>query len=296
MNLRQILSQEEFDAVTRRSDFLGARIILFDWIVIAGTFYLAAQYPNPLVWLLAIIVLGTRQLGFGVVVHETGHRTLFNSPAVNDFCGKWLSGYFVFSDKDSYMRGHLKHHQSAGTDKDPDLPNYQSYPIDRTSFRRKIVRDLTGQVGFRRVRSIGRALRKLPTLDPATRQYLLGSIGANFLLALVLLAFGHATLFLLWAVAFMTSHMLVSRIRQIAEHASVPDLFDADPRKNTRTLYISWWERLLIAPHHVNYHLEHHLMASVPIYRLKQLHELLLKKGFYDGVDFERGYFSLLRK
>jgi len=90
--------------------------------------------------------------------------------------------------------------------------------------------------------------------------------------------------------------MLVSRIRQIAEHAAVPDIFDTDPRRHTRTLYINWLERLLVAPHEVNYHLEHHLMASVPIYRLKQLHDLLLKKGFYDGVEFERGYFNLLGK
>lgn len=296
MNLRDILTKEEFESVTAKDNWLGARIVLFDWLVIAGTFYLAAAYPNPLIWLVAIFILGARQLGLGIIVHETGHRTLFTSPRLNDFVGKWLTGYLIFSNKDAYMRVHLKHHQDAGSDKDPDLANYASYPIDRNSLRRKIIRDVTGQVGWRRIKSIGGALSRLPRLDAESRRFLLGSIGVNLALLLILAAAGHAHLYLLWLIAFMTSHMLVSRIRQIAEHAAVPDLFDPDPRKHTRTLYINWLERLFIAPHHVNYHLEHHLMASVPIYRLRQLHELLLEKGFYEGVRFDYGYLGLLKR
>jgi fatty acid desaturase len=295
MNLRDILTREEFESVTAKDNWLGARIVLFDWLVIAGTFYLAAAYPNPLTWLVAIFILGARQLGLGIIVHETGHRTLFTSPRLNDFVGKWLTGYLIFSNKDAYMRVHLKHHKDAGSDKDPDLANYASYPIDRNSLRRKIIRDITGQVGWRRIKSIGSALSRLPRLDAETRRFLLGSTGVNLALLLILAAAGHAHLYLLWLIAFMTSHMLVSRIRQIAEHAAVPDLFDPDPRKHTRTLYINWLERLFIAPHHVNYHLEHHLMASVPIYRLRHLHELLLEKGFYEGVRFDYGYLGLLK-
>lgn len=296
MNLRDVLTKEEFDSVTAKDNWLGARIVLFDYLVIAGTFYLAAAWPNPLVWLVAIFILGARQLGLGIIVHETGHRTLFTSPRLNDFVGKWLTGYLIFSNKDAYMRVHLKHHQDAGSDKDPDLANYASYPIDRSSLRRKIIRDMTGQVGWRRIKSIGGAIARLPRLDAETRRFLLGSTGVNLALLLILAAAGQAHLYLLWLIAFMTSHMLVSRIRQIAEHAAVPDLFDPDPRKHTRTLYINWLERLFIAPHHVNYHLEHHLMASVPIYRLRQLHELLLEKGFYEGVRFDYGYFGLLKR
>ena len=107
---------------------------------------------------------------------------------------------------------------------------------------------------------------------------------------------GYPWLYALWVIAFMTSHMLITRIRQIAEHAAVPDHFDLDARLNTRTIYISRLERLLVAPHDLNYHLEHHLMASVPIYRLRRLHELLLAKGYYDGMEFPRGYVNLLRQ
>ncbi len=296
MTIRDILTEEEFAEVTRKSNWLGASIILFDWVVIAGAFFLAANYPNPIVILTAMIVIGSRQLGLGIIVHETGHRTLFASQAVNDFCGNWLSGYWVFTDKNTYIKGHLKHHQTAGTDKDPDLQNYRSYPVPTASLKRKIKRDLTGQIGWRRIKSIGRSIRSLNSLKPEIRQTVIRSLLVNAGLLVLVTLLGYSWLYLLWVIAFMTSHMLVTRIRQIAEHAAVPDMFSTDARLNTRTMYINRLERLIIAPHQVNFHLEHHLLASVPIYRLERLHQILLQKGYYEGVDFPRGYFNLLRQ
>ena len=194
------------------------------------------------------------------------------------------------------MQGHLVHHRTAGTAEDPDLKNYQDYPITRARFRRKVLRDITGRIGWRRVKSIAGSLTKLDRLQPNVRQTMIRSLGVNLALLAVLTAFGQPWLFTLWIIAFMTSHMLISRIRQISEHAAVPDLYDLDARQNTRTIYINALERLLVAPHDLNYHLEHHLLASVPIYRLRELHNLLLSKGYYEGVEFPHGYLSLLRR
>ena len=38
-------------------------------------------------------------------------------------------------------------------------------------------------------------------------------------------------------------------------------------------------------PHHVNYHLEHHLYPAVPHYHLPRLHRLLRDKGALDGAE-----------
>ncbi|MDA0977158.1 MAG: fatty acid desaturase family protein [Proteobacteria bacterium] len=295
-NIRDILTPEELARVTRKSDLRATGIVLYDWAVITALFTLAALFPNPVVYLLVIIVMGGRQMALGVLMHETGHKTLFSSPRVNEFVGTWLSGYWVFSDKDAYMKGHLEHHRQAGTTDDPDLKNYQAYPVSTTSFRRKVIRDLTGQLGWRRIKSIGRSLLNLDKLRPATRKTLLRSGGVNAALLAFFIAIGQPVLYALWIIAFMTTHMLITRIRQVAEHAAVPDLYDLDPRMNTRTIHINWLEKLLVADHDLNYHLEHHMLASVPIYRLRELHELLVKKGYYDGVQFPRGYFNLVRQ
>ena len=295
MKISEILDPDELKLVTSKHNGLAALQVLTDWFIIISVFILMSIYTNPLSVLLGTFVLGGRMLGLGVVVHEAGHRTLFSSKFLNNFAGNWLAGYWIFSHKDNYMQEHLEHHRQAGTEKDPDLDNYKNYPIDRKSFKRKITRDLTGQVGWRRIKSIARATRKFSSLNDNMKQYLLRCYALNLSMLLTMSLFGEAWLYLTWVVAFMTSHMLVVRIRQIAEHAGVPDLLDVDARRNTRTLYISWLERLLIAPHGVNYHMEHHLLASAPIYRLRVMHEILLKKGYYRDIDFQRGYFNLLR-
>jgi fatty acid desaturase len=41
--------------------------------------------------------------------------------------------------------------------------------------------------------------------------------------------------------------------------------------------------------------LEHHLIASAPIYRLETLHQLLLARGYFDGMVFQHGYLNLLK-
>ena len=87
----------------------------------------------------------------------------------------------------------------------------------------------------------------------------------------------------------------IIRVRQIAEHGAVPDLFDPDSRKNTRTVDAPWWQRMIFAPCGVNFHMEHHFMASVPCYKLGELRRHLRKHHALDGVREFRGYGELLR-
>jgi fatty acid desaturase len=89
--------------------------------------------------------------------------------------------------------------------------------------------------------------------------------------------------------------MLVARLRQIAEHAAVPDAANPDPRFNTRTVEAPVWQRFLMAPHFVNYHLEHHLLPGVPCYRLPGFRVLLKEKGLLDEVPNFSGYQQVLR-
>jgi fatty acid desaturase len=66
-------------------------------------------------------------------------------------------------------------------------------------------------------------------------------------------------------------------VRDIAEHGMVPSL--DDPLRNTRTTRAGFLARLALAPYWVNHHLEHHLLAFVPCWKLPQVHALLLAKG-----------------
>ena len=117
-----------------------------------------------------------------------------------------------------------------------------------------------------------------------------GMLLTNALLFGVLAALGHAWLYGVWVLAYITPFPLLVRIRSIAEHGMlerVPDMF-----RNTRSTRAGILMRLLVAPCHVNYHLEHHAMASVPYYRLPRLHRLMRERN---AVPPSPGYAEVLR-
>jgi fatty acid desaturase len=105
----------------------------------------------------------------------------------------------------------------------------------------------------------------------------------------ILAATGHAWLYWAWALAFLTFLPLFVRIRSIAEHGCLdrsPDMF-----RNTRTTKAGWLARATVAPVNVNFHMEHHLMASVPFHRLPLMHEWLRAKT---DVPAPPGYLDVL--
>lgn len=305
MKAQDYLSKEDIQSLTRKSDARGAWMLACNWGIIAAAFAVSYVWPNPLSFLVSILLLGGRQLGLSVLVHECGHRSLFASRHLNELCGNWLAGYAVFLDMDKYARGHLVHHRTAGTEEDPDLPNYRDYPIAKDSFYRKVWRDLSGQTAIKLIGALAKSGRdqrshseqKSGDNNPSKPNHLLrNSFMVNGLMLLALTLLAHPALYLLWVIAYFTVYMLVLRIRQIAEHADVPDLFDSDPRNNTRTTYTNPLTRLLIAPNFVNYHLEHHLLASVPAYNLKRMHHLLKQRGAYEDTPLGEGYWKILQQ
>ena len=52
-----------------------------------------------------------------------------------------------------------------------------------------------------------------------------------------------------------------------------------------------------MGPNRVNYHMEHHLLITVPHYNLPRFHELLVERGLIGERCVERGgYRSVLRR
>ena len=90
--------------------------------------------------------------------------------------------------------------------------------------------------------------------------------------------------FALWVVPFFVWFPMITRIRNIAEHAVVPD--NDDPFRNARTTKANWLWRAAVAPYWVNYHVEHHLLMCVPCYNLPKLHALVDGQGIWaeDGT------------
>ena len=296
MKITDVATREENALFTERSNWKAIGYVAFNWVCIAAIFCGVAIWTNPLTILAGIALLGGRQLGFAALMHDCGHRLLFANDRANDIIGQWLCAYPILSDLPRYAAGHLKHHAFAGTRKDPDLPNYQAYPITKQSFHRKIIRDLTGQTGRKVLRATWQRGKSDLKKAPWNGNALVGHAIMNGALFALLFAFGEGLLYLMWPVAFLTTYMLIARLRQVAEHGAVPDLYDLDPRKNTRTTLVRWWEKPFVAPFHLNYHLEHHIQANVPCYNLPAFHRFLESKGVFEQTEFPNGYRELFAK
>ena len=63
---------------------------------------------------------------------------------------------------------------------------------------------------------------------------------------------------------------------------SVPRVMGA---KFIATAIAEPWLEWLLFPHRVNYHIEHHLYASVPHYNLPALHRELAGRGLLEGAE-----------
>jgi len=217
-------------------------------------------------------------------MHDAAHGLLFDSRRLNEWVATWLCAAPVFTSLQLYRPYHLTHHRHTQQAEDPDLGLSAPFPITLKSLWRKIVRDLSGRTAYqRRLEQFRRGLAK-------ERKAFI----ANLVLLGALSAIGCWWLYpLLWLLPLATWYQLVSRIRNIAEHAVVPD--NDDPLRNTRTTLANFFERLFVAPYWVNYHLEHHLFMFVPCWRLPAAHRALLAAGLRERMEIQPGYAAVLR-
>jgi len=292
-------SPDEMAQVRARSDLTGLMCAIHAWVVIGACMALFAIWPNPLTFVVAVILIGSRQLGLAILMHDGAHGVLMKTHGLNEWASQWLCAYPVFTDTIPYRHYHLVHHRTTQQPDDPDLHLSAKFPITRSSFRRKLLRDITGQTGFKQRRAQIKAALGKPGAPFAERlatfrQKLGGPIVANVVLLAILTALGRWYFYpLFWLLPLLTWQQVITRVRNIAEHAIVPD--NDDVFRNARTTYASWWERILFAPYWVNYHVDHHLLFYVPCYNLPKLHALLLAKGYGARMEIQPNYLTIWR-
>ena len=142
---KSVFSPEEWNSLTSRSSWRGMWLVAHAWGTILGAIALVVLWPNPLTWLIAVIIVGTRQLGLAILMHEAAHGGLHANRAINEWVGQWLCAVPVGADLASYRSYHLQHHKFTQQPEDPDLSLSAPFPITKESYARKAVRDLTGQ-------------------------------------------------------------------------------------------------------------------------------------------------------
>ncbi|MCB0509998.1 MAG: fatty acid desaturase family protein [Chitinophagales bacterium] len=310
--LKKYFSKEELKELHAYSDWRALWEVVYTWLWISFAFALVYFFPNVFTVVLALFIIGGKQLACAIIMHDTGHNSLFKSAKLNHFFGNFFGAYPIFMNMPAYGKYHLQHHLHTGLEDDPDTNLTKGYPASKSSMTRKLLRDLLGLTGLKGFVGLllmhagyiqfelGGRVVKLDqsgmTIFKRIRLFIKnfsGPLFSNLVIFLVCFALAKPLLYLLWIGAFFTTFYFCIRIRAITEHSVVPD--ERNPLLNTRTTQANFVEKLLFAPLNVNYHVEHHLIMSVPCYLLPKMHKMLVDKGFYKDALHADGYWQVFK-
>lgn len=334
-NPREVFAAEDWRAITTLSRWRGFWLVLHAWLVVALAAFAGAAAWNYH-WAIGLLtapfvlaILGGRQLGLSILMHDAAHGLLHPDRKTNNWLGQWPTGAATGSDLQAYRAYHLTHHKFTQQPEDPDLSLSAPFPTSQASLRRKFIRDLTGQTFFKQRRAqfsvawrgaramllrqngdakadttAGRALNMqsrsgvdAPITNIEGAKTTARTVGrfliVQFMLLGISLLFWGWTPFLFWFAALASTFQLFLRIRNIAEHACTPT-GSGDPFTHARTTYATVIARMTVAPYWVNYHSEHHLFMGVPCYNLTTTHRLLGAGGYYARMTLARNYRDVL--
>ncbi|MEU7629564.1 fatty acid desaturase family protein [Nocardia sp. NPDC049220] len=257
---------------SRLDNFHNVPYLLLDWVVSLASCAVSVVVDHPFIYLLAVVVIGSRMRALGNLLHEASHRKLFRSRSLNDNLGTLLCAWPLAISYRRYVDDHRLHHVYLwDPDKDPDLGLY------------RLTRTETGsadQCARWRFWLVHVALAVIPVMpwrrlcvDLASNRPRLVKFCVLVLLLSVMEIW--TDLFILhivfsyWLIPFITSYQTIVYWAEIAEHGGMRSLGKMWGSRNWRGNIISRW---LIGPHSDDsYHLLHHWFPSVPHYRLAQL-------------------------
>ncbi len=90
---RDLLTSEQLAELRERSLWRGIWLIAHAWIVIIGSVALVAWWPNPLTLVLAVLLIGSRQLGLAILMHDGAHGCFSRNQKLNMALSQWFCAY-----------------------------------------------------------------------------------------------------------------------------------------------------------------------------------------------------------
>ncbi len=229
-------------------------------------------------WLLplCLLVVGNRQRALGNLLHEAAHRNLSRSTRLNDGLATGLLVPLLLIDLVRYRADHGRHHLMLGDQqRDPDLLVPVGVPCG--AWRDSYMRLLTDpkQLWL----SLGPQLSERSGLRCGAYMLLWWMTATAVLVWLAGRDF--AVIFVaLWFTAKATAFHGISMWRELCDH------FGLQPGgvfSYTRDIRASGLLRWLVHPRNDCYHLTHHLLPTVPYYRLRAAQACFSRTQIYSS-------------
>ncbi|MET0659988.1 MAG: fatty acid desaturase family protein [Steroidobacteraceae bacterium] len=294
-----VVNREQLKELRKRSTVRGLGMVAHAWAVMVLCAVVATIWPNPFTIVLAIMIIGSRQLGLLYLVHEGAHGTLTHGSRLNLFVSQWFCAYPMLACSLAYRRTHLVHHVTTLQPDDPDLHITADYPMTRKQFARVLLQNLSGVTFLRdRRKQIVDAWGPADLTASARLQRLREKIGRQLLANAILLglcaAAGHAYMYLLfWLLPMATWQQAMRTLLSLAAHAVVSD--PNDPCHHARTTVTGPIGRVFVFPYYSNYHLDHHIISYAPCYHMPRLHRLLKASPIGSNMEIETSLLQVVR-
>ena len=303
--LARRLSTEQLAPLTRIVAWRSAAAVLQTWLLIGASVGIALTYWSWPLAAAAVVLIGTQQHALFILSHDAAHYRLFENRRLNDLIGRICASVAGLS-MCTYRVIHLLHHNHLYGEQDPDIALHGGYPRGKWYLAKKLLKDLSGLTAVKTysyffgnpAKSIGAEGAPTPLADTSARLRAAARFDQRCVIGLqlampplILWLGGWQALMLylvLWVLPAVTVLQAILRVRAVCEHGAVVDL--SSPLTAARThlprLEAAWLlARAMLFPHHVNYHVEHHLYPAVPHYHLKRLHQLLGQGGLLEGAE-----------
>lgn len=271
--------------------YRNALTVIWLYVQNIGILVLAARINHVATWILAFLLMGRMHAQFLSLMHEAAHRLLFTHKATNDFVGNWLLGYPVMTSTQAYRRVHMAHHKREFGPNEPDIALYANYPVTSASLRRKLIRDATGQTGWKLLRGQIKGLR---SPDSRVRHTLIKMLVLQVVIAAAFSFLGYWWMYpVMWVLPYLTLWRVINRLRSIAEHGGMRE--DDDRRYTTHSVHQHWFARFYLVPYNIGFHMAHHVDAGIPFRHLPEYHRVLHEANYLDTTLEYRSYRAMWR-
>lgn len=232
--------------------------VAVNWLVIATAITLAYRFDHLAAYVLAVLVVGTRQHALAVLAHDGAHHHVTRIRWLNDAVTSLFCFWPLGVGLNGWRKFHFKHHRTVGTTADPELQIKRKYPgrwSPETKQFHQFVADLLGLSALEATMLIRLAPpeRKIDVLGP------IATIAAAWV---AVLYWADWRALAIWHVASGTSFWAMFRLRAFTEHVGT-----------TSTHRLSeppLWKKLLYLPENTWLHWEHHKWPAVPARLLRQ--------------------------
>lgn len=292
------LNPSDLKPLFKTSAVRHALAMLLDWIMIFAAIALCLRYFNALTYFLAVLLIGARMHALAILMHDATHFRFLKDRKWNDIITNLVVMYPIFSSIETYRRNHLAHHQHLNTEEDPDWvaklgKRAFTFPKSKSEFIWTVLSYLTLVQGFLDaiwfLKRFGSGGGESGSKKSGTPRLRIAFYIVLFTLLTIQGWWGYYLIF--WIVPYLSTFFMYQYIRSVAEHFG--ELSYDHLLTSTRSVRANRLEKLLLAPHNVGYHLEHHLYPGVPFYHLPKLHQLLMQESEYgDKAHITHGYFK----